>query len=53
MNIKKAINIKADWDEKANVWVAASDNMQGLTTEAETMEQLIKNPEPLSLNCYV
>lgn len=34
------ILIKAIWDDDAKVWVATSENMPGLVTEAETIEQL-------------
>jgi hypothetical protein len=32
--------INADWDEEAGVWVATSDDIIGLVTEAETLEEL-------------
>ena len=32
--------ISADWDEEAGVWVATSDAIIGLVTEAETLEAL-------------
>jgi len=35
------IQIKAFWDSDALVWVAESDDVPGLITEAETMEKLI------------
>jgi predicted RNase H-like HicB family nuclease len=34
------IEIKAEWDPDANVWVATSDDLPGLVTEAETVESL-------------
>ncbi len=34
------IEIKAEWDPEANVWVATSDDLPGLVTEAETVEAL-------------
>jgi len=34
------IEIKAEWDPQANVWVATSDDLPGLVTEAETVETL-------------
>ena len=37
----KAIRIQANWDHEASVWVAESDDVPGLVTEAETMEVLI------------
>ncbi len=49
--------IRADWDDDARVWVAVSDAVPGLATEAETLEQLIEKlkimvPELLDLNGY-
>jgi predicted RNase H-like HicB family nuclease len=32
--------ITADWDEEAGVWVATSDDILGLVTEADTLEAL-------------
>jgi len=34
------IEVKAEWDPEANVWVATSDDLPGLVTEAETVEAL-------------
>lgn len=47
--------IKVLWDAEAKVWVAESDDIPGLATEAPTMENLIQKlkvivPELLSLN---
>ena len=36
----KEVNIRAFWDDEASVWVAESDDVPGLVTEAETMESL-------------
>jgi predicted RNase H-like HicB family nuclease len=33
--------IHAEWDDEAEVWVATSDDVPGLVTEADTQEQLI------------
>jgi predicted RNase H-like HicB family nuclease len=33
-------HVVADWDPEANVWVATSDDVPGLATEAETIEGL-------------
>jgi predicted RNase H-like HicB family nuclease len=33
-------HVLADWDLEANVWVATSDDVPGLATEAETIEAL-------------
>jgi predicted RNase H-like HicB family nuclease len=47
--------IRAEWDDEARVWVATSDDVPGLATEAETMEDLIEKlkimvPELLEAN---
>ncbi len=47
--------IHAEWDAEAKVWVATSDDVPGLVTEAETMELLASKlklmiPELLELN---
>ena len=34
------IHVKAIWDDEARVWVATSDDVPGLITEAETAELL-------------
>ena len=34
------IEVKAEWDAEAKVWVATSDDLPGLVTEAETVEAL-------------
>ena len=33
-------HVEADWDPEANVWVATSDEVPGLATEAATIEEL-------------
>lgn len=38
----KPLFIRAEWDEEAGVWVATSDDVPGLATEADTMEGLIE-----------
>lgn len=50
------IEITAFWDDEAAVWVAESDDVPGLITEAATMERLIERlqtliPELMELNC--
>ena len=35
-----SIIVKATWDDEASVWVAETDDIQGLSTEAETLEAL-------------
>ena len=47
--------IHAEWDHEAQVWVATSDDVPGLATEADTQEQLIAKlktliPELLDAN---
>lgn len=47
--------IHAEWDDEARVWVATSDDVPGLATEADTQEQLIAKlktliPELLDAN---
>jgi predicted RNase H-like HicB family nuclease len=51
----KVLLVRADWDPEANLWVADSDDVPGLATEAETVERLIAKleimiPELLELN---
>ena len=51
----KVYVVDAAWDAEAGVWVAHSDDIPGLTTEAETLEALVKRvtavtPELLELN---
>jgi len=52
---KKPLLIRAEWDDEAHVWVATSDDVPGLATEAETVEILIEKlrvmiPELLEAN---
>ncbi len=49
------IVVEAFWDDEASVWVATSDSVPGLVTEAETLEVLIPKlrvmiPELLAAN---
>ena len=49
------INVQAIWDAEALVWVAESENVPGLATEADTIEALTAKlrdmiPEMLILN---
>lgn len=49
------IEVKAEWDSEAKVWVATSDDLPGLVTEAETVEALQRKlatmiPELLEAN---
>lgn len=53
--MKQTFNILANWDDEAAVWVAESDDIPGLVTEAETFEALIAKlkvmiPELLEAN---
>ncbi|MGB0563884.1 MAG: DUF1902 domain-containing protein [Spirulinaceae cyanobacterium] len=50
--------IQAMWDAEAQVWVATSDDVPGLATEAETIETLTQKlramvPELLRLNAVL
>jgi predicted RNase H-like HicB family nuclease len=40
--LKKDIKVEAFWDAEAKVWVASSDDVPGLITEAATMELLMQ-----------
>jgi len=47
--------VRATWDDEAKVWVAVSDDVPGLVTEAPEVEMLIKKlrvliPELLEAN---
>jgi len=49
------ITVKAEWDPDGKVWVASSDDVPGLITEAETIEALAEKlsvmiPELLEAN---
>ena len=51
----KPFYVRAEWDEEAEVWVASSDDVPGLATEADSMDALVKKlrsliPELLQLN---
>jgi len=51
----KPLFVRAEWDEEAKVWVATSDVVPGLATEAVTMEALAEKlrvmiPELLMAN---
>jgi len=41
MSLSK-LEVNADWDAEAKVWVATSDDVPGLVSEAETLEDLQK-----------
>ena len=49
--------VTAEWDNEAAVWVATSDDVPGLVTEADTLEALsaklnVMVPELLDANGY-
>ena len=51
----KQITVHAEWDAEAKVWVATSDDVPGLVTEALTVEALTEKlavmiPELLEAN---
>jgi len=51
----KQITVNAEWDPEAKVWVATSDDVPGLITEADTVEALAEKlsvmiPELLEAN---
>ncbi len=51
----KQITVNAEWDSEAKVWVATSDDVPGLITEADTVEALAEKlsvmvPELLEAN---
>jgi predicted RNase H-like HicB family nuclease len=53
----KSLFVRAEWDEDACVWVATSDDVPGLATEAETTEALMAKlkvmiPELMEANGY-
>lgn len=37
----KPLFVRSEWDDEARVWVATSDDVPGLATEATTIEDLI------------
>jgi predicted RNase H-like HicB family nuclease len=41
----RTLVVHAHWDDNAGVWVAESDDVPGLATEAETAEALIRKLE--------
>ncbi len=53
--MKRPLQVRAFWDDDAKVWVAESDDVPGLATEAESVDQLVAKlktliPELLSEN---
>jgi hypothetical protein len=56
--MQNTLLVCAEWDEEGRVWVATSDDVAGLATEADTLEVLcnklkIMVPELLSANGYL
>ena len=52
---RQIIVVRADWDDEAKVWVASSEDVEGLITEADSLEALSDKlaviiPELLELN---
>ena len=43
----KPLQVRALWDEEAKVWVAESDDVPGLVTEAESVDQLVEKLKTL------
>jgi predicted RNase H-like HicB family nuclease len=55
MTAPKTFTVRAIWDDEARVWVATSDDVPGLATEADDMEALVEKlksmiPELLQAN---
>jgi hypothetical protein len=55
MNSDNTLVVRAFWDDEARVWVATSDDVPGLATEAGTIDALVKKlqvmiPELLDAN---
>jgi predicted RNase H-like HicB family nuclease len=40
-NMKHEFDVTATWDDEAKVWVAESEDVPGLITEADTFEALV------------
>lgn len=58
MKEMEALVVRAFWDDEAEVWVATSDDVPGLVTEAATKEELLAKlqimiPELLDANGVV
>ena len=55
MIAQETIRVKAIWDNEARVWVATSQDVPGLITESESLEDLVQKlktliPELLEAN---
>ncbi|WP_045217760.1 DUF1902 domain-containing protein [Desulfonatronovibrio magnus] len=51
----KPLFVRAEWDNEAMLWVATSDDVPGLATESDTLENLVQKlkiviPELLEAN---
>jgi len=54
----KTYTVTAFWDDEANIWVATSDDVPGLVTEASTLDALVARinavtPELLDDNAHL
>ncbi len=57
MSTANALKVRAVWDDEAKVWVAESNDVPGLITEADTVSALVQKlkyliPELLDENGY-
>jgi predicted RNase H-like HicB family nuclease len=55
MPAARTLTVHAVWDDEAHVWVATSDDVPGLATEADDMDALVEKlksmiPELLDAN---
>lgn len=55
MSADRTLTVHALWDDEARVWVATSDDVPGLATEADDMDGLVEKlknmiPELLDAN---
>lgn len=41
----RKFTIRADWDDEAGVWVATSEEVLGLATEADSIPELVEKLE--------
>jgi predicted RNase H-like HicB family nuclease len=53
--MREPLNVRAVWDKDAAVWIATSDDIPGLITEADTIDQMLAKlktmiPELLEAN---
>lgn len=57
MDKTKPLVVNARWDDEAKVWVATSNDISGLVTEADSLDAMVKKlqviiPELLDANGY-